>query len=73
MAWKYRFRLPMFHCGQSFIFYSFIEQKRSSFKYIAGSILEVVTARWRKLFYRPMMLSDDMLSFGWVEASGVLS
>lgn len=45
-------------------FIVFIEQRKASLKYMGGCFRGEAAARWEKPFYRPQMLSDDILRFG---------
>lgn len=49
-------------------FIVFIEQRqaqiKASLKYMGGCFRGEAAARWEKPFYRPQILSDDILRFG---------
>ena len=45
---------------------------KASLQRIVAYIRRVVTTRWRKIFYHPKMLPDNILSFWLMEAGDLL-
>lgn len=63
MAWGYRFRLPNILCSKvKAVSGHFIVLQNKVINFSQFTVPEGITARWEKLFCRPKMLSDDILS-----------